>query len=124
MEGPGIASDDDAIRQAIEWELRLLDPAVRANEALLTATISPDFFEIGQSGRRWNRAEIVAALIADPGGSTHASEITGRALAEGLVLVEYVTTEPEHSVRRTSLWARSSGDWQILFHQGTRVQTP
>lgn len=121
MERQDFVSDDGAIREAIEWELRLLDPAVRADEALLMATIAPTFFEVGQSGRRWSRAEIVAALIADPGGPTNASDMTGRLVGEGLVLLEYVTKEPDHSVRRTSLWSRSSGSWQILFHQGTRI---
>ena len=43
-----------AVQAAIEAELRLLDPAVRASPSLVLQLLDPDFTEIGASGRRWD----------------------------------------------------------------------
>ena len=86
------------------------------------ALLDPEFIEIGQYGRVWTRSAILAALAADP-GLTSASTIedfTVRRVAPDVVLVTY--TLPEGGSRRSSLWRRRDAGWQMLFHQGTRME--
>lgn len=70
-----------AVAAAIEGELRLLDPVVRASAELLASLLHPEFREIGTSGRLWTREAIIASLTADdaasPGPLT-ASRMRGR----------------------------------------------
>ena len=78
-------------------EERLLDPAVRADPEAVGALLDPEFTEIGQYGRVWTRAAILAALAADPGltGASTIEDFTVRRVAPDVVLVTYTL----HNVR-------------------------
>lgn len=54
---PGVAA-------AVEGELRLLDPVVRASADLLSQVLHPDYREIDSSGRVWDRDTMIASLTA------------------------------------------------------------
>lgn len=54
----------EAVRAA---ELSLLGPDVRGDGARLRSILHPDFVEIGRSGRRWTRDEIIDALVQEEG---------------------------------------------------------
>lgn len=60
-----------AVQAAIEAELRLLDPAVRATPALVLQLLDPDFTEIGASGRRWDTTSILT--VTTPGSVSRGS---------------------------------------------------
>jgi len=104
-------------------ERSLLRAAERRSPQVLDALIAPDFREVGASGRRWTRAEIVAAMLAEDGplGPDVADhDMVGTELADGLVLLEFVTDAQGRWARRTSLWRRvAPGAWQTFLHQGT-----
>ena len=111
----------DDVTAAIAQERLLLDPAVRSDPRSVARMLASDFSEIGRSGRRWSRDEMIAALAADPGVESEASGFRGRTVADGLVLVEYQTTDARGTAHRTSLWRRTDDGWQVAFHQGTPV---
>jgi hypothetical protein len=125
------AADDDAVTQVIAGERALLTPAVRTCAAALDRLLDPEFTEIGRSGRLWTRAEILAELPAlaaagtairdasGPAAPVRDAEMTGRRLADDLVLLTFITEVPGRRARRTSLWRRSGGTWRVLHHQGT-----
>ena len=100
-------------------EERLLDPKVRADPEAVDALLDPEFTEIGQYGRVWTRAAILAALAAEPEltGASTIEAFTVRRVAPGVVLATY--TLPEGGSRRSSLWRKRDAEWQMLFHQGT-----
>lgn len=102
-------------------ERLLLRPENRASAELVERLLDPEFREIGASGRLWNRADMVAAMLADPGTAVIADEeMSGTVIAEGLVLVIFVSDNEGRRARRTSLWRRGADDvWRILHHQGT-----
>jgi hypothetical protein len=56
--------DDDLIASAWRGEKALLTLVARRDESLLTNLLAPDFVEIGQSGRRWSRAEMIDPEMA------------------------------------------------------------
>jgi ribonuclease HI len=96
-------------------ERHLLDPAVRADAAALEMLLHRDFQEVGRSGRVWSRSEIIEALVADPQVTGEPEDLEVDELAYGNALVTYTLA----GIRRSSIWIRESGRWQIRFHQAT-----
>lgn len=121
MTRPSVDAD---VRRVIEDERRLLTPQVRRSADDVERLLDPDFFEYGASGRRWDRATVIAALGAEPAeeDSPRASAMRGERLADTIVLVTYLTEERHRRARRSSLWRRGAdGSWRLYFHQGTPI---
>lgn len=117
--------DNDAIRLVIELELALLKPEVRRRREVVDDLLDRDFREVGASGRRWTRGEVLDALAADASGElneTIAIEFEGFCLTPNLVLLSYTSKRSGARARRTSLWRRTEGAWRVLHHQGTPVR--
>ncbi|MEU6658380.1 nuclear transport factor 2 family protein [Streptomyces sp. NPDC046821] len=113
---------DPAVDAAIEGELRLLDPEVRRSPELTGALLHPDFFEFGVSGRRWDRASIIADLSTstEPGARPlTVSRMKGVRLGPDLVHLTFDTDRNGVCAHRSSLWRRHGEDWLLYFHQGT-----
>ncbi|BFP51372.1 nuclear transport factor 2 family protein [Streptomyces griseus] len=117
-----MAEPSSAVAAAIEGELRLLDPAVRASAGLLASLLHPDFREIGTSGRLWSRETIIASLTADdaprPGPLT-ASRMRGEQLCADLVHLTFDTESKGVRSHRSSLWRLTTEGWRLYFHQAT-----
>jgi hypothetical protein len=94
----------------------------------LEAQASPDFWEIGASGRRYGRAFVLETVRGrvergEPEESLDTSEFHVRELAADTYLLTYTLRQPARVTRRTTVWRRTGdGDWQVLFHQGTPVE--
>lgn len=116
---------ENQVAVVIERETALLTPEVRGSADQLEALLDPDFEEIGKSGRLWTRGPMIAALVEDadpPRHSLNVSEMSGRTVGPGLVLLTYVTEVEGRRVRRSSLWRQSTKGWRVLYHQGTPIQ--
>ncbi|AXK37536.1 DUF4440 domain-containing protein [Streptomyces armeniacus] len=111
------------MQAAIDGELRLLDPEVRASARLVTELLDPEFTEFGASGRRWDRGTVMTAMASGPGGGETPTAVTGMAgtlLASGVVHLTYVSERDGRRARRSSLWRHRTGvGWRLYFHQGT-----
>ncbi|MEW2490532.1 nuclear transport factor 2 family protein [Streptomyces sp. NPDC048411] len=112
---PGVAA-------AIEGELSLLDPLVRASTELLARVLHPEYREIDTTGRCWNRDAIITLLIANdaprPGPLT-ASRMQGVHLADGVVHLTFETESKGLRAHRSSLWRLTGRSWLLYFHQAT-----
>jgi len=109
----------------IERELALLTPDVRGSADQLEELLDPDFVEIGKSGRLWTRGEMIAALVADTNPeqhSIHVSDLNGRTVGPGFVLLTYVTQVEGRRARRSSLWRQSMKGWRVLHHQAPQFR--
>ncbi|WP_336852326.1 RNase H family protein [Sinomonas albida] len=104
---------------AIELEQDLLDPETRADFGQLAYLLHPEYREIGQSGRLWNRDEIVDALVQNPDLSVSFELLDATPLGPDLIQLVYRTQSAEGSCLRSSLWQRVDGRWRLRFHQGT-----
>ncbi|WP_406456325.1 nuclear transport factor 2 family protein [Streptomyces sp. NBC_00876] len=116
---PGVAA-------AVEGELRLLDPAVRASTELLVQVLHPDFHEIDTTGRRWDRAMVITSLISDEAprpGQLTASRMHGVQLADELVHVTFDTEAKGMRAHRSSLWRLTGTGWLLYYHQATPFVT-
>jgi len=110
---------------ALAWagEEALLTPRVRSSARLLEELLAPDFTEIGQSGRRWGRAEIISSLVDDtsPAPTATVSDREARTLSVDTVLLTYCLDFGGRKSWRSSLWRQVGGPAQCLYHQGTAV---
>lgn len=114
--------NEQAVRAAIEGELRLLDPEVRASPSLVSALLDPGFIEIGASGRRWDAKSILAVTGSGsvvPESPVEVSEMSGAVLAPGIVHLTYFADNRGRRAWRSSLWRLTETGWRMYFHQGT-----
>ncbi len=86
------------------------------------------YWEVGASGRRYSREDILAILKKRTGGdggkSWRKEDFHLRKLAPTVYLVTYTLFQDERVTRRATCWHRTTAGWKILYHQGTIVQEP
>ena len=104
-------------------EVALLDAQQRADVNAIAALLANDFEEIGSSGRRYDRAAVLAALGTAKLDAAEIADFSLRLLAADLALVNFRTRVRHgdtvlHSLR-SSVWRREHDAWRIAFHQGT-----
>jgi hypothetical protein len=110
-----------------ELELELLRPVVRQSPERLSSLLADGFREFGSSGRIFSKNEIIEALSTEPQVQFSIFDFHAEILGEGVALVTYRAVkraEVNHSELaslRSSLWITNGGQWQMLFHQGTKV---
>ncbi|CAN5380828.1 hypothetical protein BH09ACT4_BH09ACT4_04250 [soil metagenome] len=86
--------------------------------------LAPDFHEIGQSGRHWNRAQTIAELASSDGDTDTTFSIEERRadqLADDVLLLTYLLEFAGHRSRRSSIWSVGGSEPLLLFHQGTPI---
>ena len=98
------------------------------------AMTSPDFFEIGASGRLYSREFILQTLetrysnqLPHPDlWSTRDFQLLPLGPGTWLLhyLLEQTLPEGQRLTRRTTIWRQQPEGWQTLFHQGTVVESP
>jgi ribonuclease HI len=111
--------DTPALRAAEE---ELLTSRTRRDPSRVRELLHPDFVEIGRTGRRWTRDEIVVALAnEDDRDAVVTDEWMFSDLAPGLALVTYVIRGAREDSRHSSIWCENDGQLQMRFHQGTFV---
>lgn len=119
------SNGDESVATAMALERRLLQPTVRASATALDALLDPEFQEIGASGRLWTRDDTVQALTGDQQDvptPIRDEQMTGRHLADHLVLLTYVSDESGRRARLTSLWRFDEvAGWRLPHHQGTLI---
>jgi hypothetical protein len=113
---------DEDVRAVLHGEQRLLAPDAPRSE--LEALLHPDFTEVDPTGRRWERADLIAALTAaadrDPAPRI-AVDVQAVRLSSSTVLVTYVSEQGVRRARRVSLWLRTGPGWRAYYHQSTPV---
>lgn len=116
--------NDRFVRAAVDGEMRLLDPAVRAVPARVLELLDPEFTEIGASGRRWDVGSVLSVTSGDPmspESPVEVSEMSGVVLAPGIVHLTYFADAGGRRAWRSSLWRLTGTGWRMYFHQGTLV---
>ena len=99
----------------------------RFDNAVMEGIFASDFFEFGQSGRTYARAE----MFFEPGtfrtieATFPLPDFHARHLSDDIVQVTYVSevVHDRKTVRanRSSIWSRVPGGWALRFHQGTPI---
>ena len=112
-------------KQIRELEAAMLRQEVRASASSLSELIDEDFFELGVSGRLWNKQTVIAALKNEVFSERTISDFRLKRLAADVVLAVYrchrmaTENQPAADSLRSSIWKRVRGQWRMVFHQGT-----
>lgn len=111
------------VAEATAAELESLSLECRADAARFQRLLAPDFHEFGTSGTEIGyegTAARVAAATDRGGPPIQVENMRGWLLADGLVMLKYISENVGRRSNRTSLWRRTAGgQWQIFHHQGT-----
>jgi hypothetical protein len=114
--------DHDSFEEVVDLELALLHPDVRRDRQWVEDLLDEDFREIGASGRLWNREETLEVLEAEQDDELVAvADMEALQVADGVVLLTYVSDRAGRRARRSAIWRRVDGRWRLLHHQGTPV---
>ena len=110
---------DAALETVVELERELLDPAVRADPLRVGELLHPHFEEIGVSGRRWSRAEILEMFSDEEAVARELQVLSLAQLDAETALLSYRSVSSGGSALRSSIWQRQDGQWRLRHHQGT-----
>ena len=114
-------------------DLRQLEPIFHRPESGAGAAdgeriTEPGFWEIGASGQRYSRDDVLEVLRQRVAHPSHeplaADDFACHPLAPGLYLLSYRLRQGERVTRRTTLWRRTVEGWKAVYHQGTPVAHP
>ena len=86
--------------------------------------MSPEYWEVGASGRRYSREFILDFLSKNPpvdaaSAEWKCSEHALGQLGPDTYLVTYTLSQGERLTRRSTIWRKTLAGWRILYHQGT-----
>lgn len=117
---------EDLERILIELEKRLFQPDVRNSSSELAQLISDDFIEIGASGLRFGKANVLERLPTEVAPEITASNYELRMFGPDCAQLLYKAKmskidhpSPIYS-HRCSVWRQNnSAQWQMIYHQGT-----
>lgn len=112
-----------ALPSVLQREEDLQTKACRNNRARALELLAPDFCEIGASGRVWDRSSVIELLDsqAADGREIEITGLSGRVLADGLILARWDSAHEGRRARRTSLWRHDTHGWRLVHHQGTML---
>lgn len=95
----------------------------RKDREWLEQILHPEFSEITRSGSVVDRAETLTSLVEEVGTpALTSSGFRFISASDHFAILTYRTCQADGSraALRTSYWARTlSGQWQLVFHQGT-----
>lgn len=111
-------------------ELQALEPVFHAAHPNATPAdferlVSPDFWEVGATGRRYSRAFALQVLRDRHGHPDPATWITDefhvQQAGDAVYLLTYRLKQPGRVTRRLTVWRRELDHWLAIYHQGTVV---
>lgn len=114
-------------KQLREREERFLTADIRHSREAVSELLAESFIEFGCSGRVYDKARVIKTLSSEPSPDLSISDFKVRPLAPGVVLVTYLSSRQVGSEDgqieslRSSIWKNFEGAWQLVFHQGTRL---
>jgi len=101
-------------------------PELGTTRADFERMTADSFWEIGASGRRYDREFVLNELEKRYSGpyadDLQVDDFQCTEIAAGNYLVTYTLIQDGHRVtRRATIWRRTEGGWQAVYHQGTLV---
>lgn len=119
---------DDLLTELTALETELHHPGATCTRERLERLLHPDFHEIGRSGTRYTRQQVIG-FLADrfPLPRVIAYNQRVERIAENVALLHFASHEVDedgthrHTALRMSVWRRTPVGWQLHYHQGTRA---
>jgi len=132
MAGDDAMPDDDALLAALSaLERELQRPATRADRGRLDALLHDEFAEVGRSGARYSKADVLDRLPQEAAAvDLRADGFALRRLGPDAALLTWRSAQAlpdgalERHALRASVWLRTGQGWRLLHHQGTAAAAP
>ncbi|MBP1850173.1 DUF4440 domain-containing protein [Rhizobium halophytocola] len=118
----------DLLDEIRSLEEILLDPETRGVAESIDVLLDEGFFEIGSSGRVYEREDVIEELVGEEPRAEDdelvASDYELTPISKDAVLLTYQTErqiagKAVSRVLRSSIWSYDGDSWLMLFHQGT-----
>ena len=107
-------------KKILELEKSLFKYEFISDKNYLNRVIDDSFMEVGKSGKKFDKADVVnelSALEADRKIAIY--NYTCDEIAENLYLVHYITKSDEEKIFRSSIWKDENDSIKLLFHQAS-----
>lgn len=104
-----------------QLEQSCFDPATRHSALELNKIIADEFIEFGSNGRVYNKEYVLEHLPYESQRSFVIDDFQVMELSQDVMLATYIMTADSIQSFRSSIWKRSGGAWQMVFHQGTKI---
>lgn len=101
-----------------------------ADRSYFEALIAEDYVEVGGSGRIYSRERVIDTVVdrydrEEPAVEYNVDDFAVRQIAPQIFLATYMLSQPDghetRVTRRSTIWTDSTGNWQVVYHQGTVV---
>jgi hypothetical protein len=102
-------------------------PELGTTRADFEAMTAPSFWEVGASGRCYEREVVLDELERRFAGGTppdedlRTSDFRIQQLAADTFLLTYLLAQGTRLSRRATIWRHDGSQWTIVYHQGTLV---
>jgi len=112
------------LRELIAREPIFHRPEFGTSRADFERMTEPTFCEVGASGRRYTREEVLDELERRYSGrreeeSLQCRDFNCQELSENVYLLTYVLLQGARESRRATIWRSTAEGWKIVYHQGT-----
>jgi hypothetical protein len=94
-----------------------------SDKAYLDQIIDDRYLEVGKSGKRFNKNDVIkdlSALSEDRNITIY--NYTCDEITKGLYLIHYITKSGEDNIFRSSIWESEHGKSKIIFHQASLLK--
>jgi len=116
-----IREEDKNILERLEHDL--WRESTRFDSAYMDKIMAEDFFEFGRSGRIHSRESCISQESVQINAVIPLQNLTIRMITEDVAQVTYNSSANydgvEEKGRRSSIWSKTNGQWELRFHQGT-----
>ncbi|MFA5876916.1 MAG: DUF4440 domain-containing protein [Candidatus Paceibacterota bacterium] len=118
---------NDLTKTIYELELSLLKPEVRSSREALDKLLADDFIELGNSGNKYMKADILERLPNTLEKIQYVvSDFAIDTPSDNIVVATFKTertTDGKEKVisLRSSHWRNNDGGWQMFFHHATPI---
>lgn len=113
------------LEELTKLEIFIHWPTLGSTKQELENILDQNFWEVGASGKRYNR-EIVLRVLEER-SKKHNHELWFNKdfhcaeIAEDNYLLTYTVTQGERWTQRSSIWRKSENGFKLVYHQGTIV---
>lgn len=112
----------------ITEELIALEPIFHRGEVATTREdfekiIDKDFIEVGASGKKYFREEVIDTLVkrraSTNGEGWQTKDFNCIKLCDNIFLLTYILIQGDRISYRSTVWRNSENNWRVVYHQGT-----
>lgn len=109
----------------LKLEMSLWIESTRNSNKYMESILHESFYEIGQSGKKWTKSDILAEKPLSLETRFPLTELSIKELHDDSYLisykVEYTVNDLVRKSYRSSIWLKQEDSYQLLFHQGTAI---